>query len=127
MILPVSVSCATALAKKKAHQTASSTANYAKCLASRPLARRCYTTASSLPRPYRFHVGASWAGKPPDPRGPRVKSVPFPPDSPIGKWRDLTLSRPNPGAGRHIGEDFFYIQDVSGAVVFVFDVRLGMC
>ena len=32
-----------------------------------------------------------------------------------------------PGVGAHIGEDFFYIQDVSGAVVFVFDVRLGMC
>lgn len=42
-----------------------------------------------------------------------MKSNPFPPDSPIGKWRDLTLSRPNPGAGKHIGEDFFYIQDVS--------------
>ncbi|KAI0780963.1 protein serine/threonine phosphatase 2C [Trametes elegans] len=67
---------------------------------------------SSLPRPYRFHVGASWAGKPHDPRGPRIKSNPFPPDSPIGKWRDLMLSRPNPPAGNHIGEDFYYIQDM---------------
>ncbi|KAI0647028.1 protein serine/threonine phosphatase 2C [Trametes meyenii] len=67
---------------------------------------------SSLPRPYRFHVGASWAGKPHDPRGPRVKSNPFPADSPIGQWRDLMLSRPNAPAGNHIGEDFFYIQDM---------------
>ncbi|EJF65839.1 protein serine/threonine phosphatase 2C [Dichomitus squalens] len=78
---------------------------------------RCFassTPSSSppLPRPYRFHVGASWAGKPHDPRGPRVNTDPFPPDSPIGKWRDTTLSRPNPGAGKHIGEDFFYIQDM---------------
>ncbi|KAH9901361.1 protein serine/threonine phosphatase 2C [Cubamyces lactineus] len=67
---------------------------------------------SSLPRPYRFHVGASWAGKPHDPRGPRVKSSPFPPDSPIGKWRDQMLSKPNTPAGKHIGEDFFYVQDM---------------
>ena len=114
----MTLSCTAALVKNVSRTSLGST----KCLGFKHA--RSY---SSLPRPYRFHVGASWAGKPPDPRGPRVKSVPFPPDSPIGKWRDLTLSRPNPGAGRHIGEDFFYIQDVSGAVVFVFDVRLGMC
>ena len=68
---------------------------------------------SSVQRPYRFHVAAAWAGKPPDPRGPRVKSVPFPPESAIGKWRDVTLARPNvPDVGSHIGEDAFYIQDV---------------
>ncbi|KAI1795899.1 protein serine/threonine phosphatase 2C [Ganoderma leucocontextum] len=70
------------------------------------------SSSSSLPRPYRFHVGASWAGKPHDPRGPRVKSTPFSPDSPVGKWRDASLSRPNAAAGKHIGEDFFYIQDM---------------
>ncbi|KAI0721135.1 protein serine/threonine phosphatase 2C [Cerioporus squamosus] len=108
MTLSVSVSSAAALVKK-APRTASPTA-IAQCLASKRHARTY--SSSSLPRPYRFHVGASWAGKPPDPRGPRVKSEPFPPDSPIGKWRDVTLSRPNPGAGKHIGEDFFYIQDM---------------
>ncbi|OSD01538.1 protein serine/threonine phosphatase 2C [Trametes coccinea BRFM310] len=69
-------------------------------------------TYSSLPRPYRFSVGASWAGKPHDPRDPRVKSNPFPPDSAIGKWRDQMLSKPNAPAGKHIGEDFFYVQDM---------------
>ena len=80
-------------------------------------------SSSSLPRPYRFHVGASWAGKPHDPRGPRVKSNPFPPDSPVGRWRDATLARPNAAAGKHIGEDFFYIQDVS---VFLADTAKRM-
>lgn len=115
MTLPASVSAATALVKK-APRTASSTA-IAKCLASKRHARSY--SSSSLPRPYRFHVGAAWAGKPPDPRGPRVKSEPFPPDSPIGMWRDATLSRPNPGAGKYIGEDFFYIQDVSARSLWV--------
>lgn len=69
---------------------------------------------SSAPRPYCFHVGASWAGKPHDPRGPRVKTAPFSPDSPVGRWRDVTLSRPTEvGAGAHVGEDFFFVQDVS--------------
>ncbi|OJT06146.1 Protein phosphatase PTC7 -like protein [Trametes pubescens] len=77
-----------------------------------PSALRNVRNYSSLPRPYRFHVGASWAGKPHDPRGPRVKTSPFPADSPIGKWRDTILSRPNAPAGTHIGEDFFYVQDM---------------
>lgn len=111
--MTISVTCASALAKNVS-RTASSvptrTATNTQCLVSRPHARTY--SSSSLPRPYRFHVGASWAGKPQDPRT-RVKTQPFPPDSPIGKWRDAVLSKPNPGAGRHIGEDFFYIQDVS--------------
>ncbi|KAI0831284.1 protein serine/threonine phosphatase 2C [Trametes gibbosa] len=67
---------------------------------------------SSFSRPYRFHVGASWAGKPHDPREPRVKTSPFSPDTAIGQWRDLMLSRPNAPGGTDIGEDFFYIQDM---------------
>ncbi|KAI0798040.1 phosphatase 2C-like domain-containing protein [Abortiporus biennis] len=67
---------------------------------------------TSLPRPYRFHVGASWAGKPPDPRLKEVKSHPFPSDSEIGRWRDYTLSRPKSSGGTNIGEDFFYIQEM---------------
>lgn len=68
--------------------------------------------ATALPRPYRFHVGASWAGKPAQPRQRRVYTQPFGSDSEIGQWRDHVLSRPNDGMGKHIGEDFFYIQEV---------------
>ncbi|KAH9934743.1 protein serine/threonine phosphatase 2C [Fomitopsis serialis] len=72
--------------------------------------RRAY---SSLPRPYRFHVGASWAGKPPDPQMRRLKTKPFAPDSDIGGWRDSLLDKYHSPVGNHVGEDFFYVQDVS--------------
>lgn len=68
--------------------------------------------ASSMPRPYRFHIGASWAGKPPEP-GPRRRYVPFASDSAVGAWRDHTLSRPKSVPGKDAGEDFFYVQEVS--------------
>ncbi|KAI0818611.1 protein serine/threonine phosphatase 2C [Irpex lacteus] len=66
---------------------------------------------SSLPRPYRFHVGASWAGKPLNPRDRPVTTKPFPKDHPVAAWRDHVLSRPNGINGKHIGEDFFYVQE----------------
>ncbi|KAI0748101.1 protein serine/threonine phosphatase 2C [Daedaleopsis nitida] len=109
--MTLSASCASLLLKTSSRTPSSPPAKF--LFSRRNLCPHARTyTSSSLPRPYRFHIGASWAGKPPDPRGPRVKSNPFPPDSPIGKWRDATLSRPNPAAGVHIGEDFFYIQDM---------------
>lgn len=80
-------------------------------------ARKCsirhYSVENSLPRPYRFHVGASWAGKPRDRRAPPLLVKPFSPDSEIGRWRDVQLSRHYSPYGSHIGEDFFYIQEVS--------------
>lgn len=67
--------------------------------------------ASSMPRPYRFHVGASWIAKPPEPRS-RKKVKPFPDDSPIGLWRNETLSRASSSSSKDAGEDFFYVQDM---------------
>ena len=78
--------------------------------------RRAY---SSLPRPYRFHLGASWAGKPPDPQMRRIKTKPFAPDSDIGKWKTDILSKYHSPVGNHVGEDFFYVQDVSTAGIGV--------
>ena len=49
-------------------------------------------------RPYTFHIGASWAGKPEYPTY-GLKKVPFPSDSLIGLWRDQTLSRNSKPAG----------------------------
>ncbi|KAH9951240.1 protein serine/threonine phosphatase 2C [Amylocystis lapponica] len=70
-------------------------------------------SVSSLPRPYRFHIGASYAGKPPDPQSRRLKTKSFAPDSEIGRWRDKTLAKyESAAADDHIGEDFFYVQDM---------------
>jgi protein phosphatase PTC7 len=68
--------------------------------------------ASSAPRPYKFYIGASWAGKPPEP-GPKRLQVPFASDSLVGAWRDKTLARPKTVLSKDAGEDFFYVQEVS--------------
>lgn len=73
--------------------------------------RTCRRTASTMPRPYRFHVCANWLSAPLE-HGMRKRSVPFPADSPIGVWRDLSLTWPRPGGSRTPGEDFFYVQEV---------------
>lgn len=66
---------------------------------------------SSLPRPYQFHIGASWAAKPPDPVPLRV-NVPFSPDTAVGRWRDETLGRWKSVRSRSAGEDFFFVSRV---------------
>jgi hypothetical protein len=78
-------------------------------------ARRPYQSARWLSsRPYKFHVGASWAGKPPEANSkPKRLQIPFPPESVIGTWRDKTLSRPKAVNSVDAGEDFFYVQEVS--------------
>jgi protein phosphatase PTC7 len=65
---------------------------------------------STIPRPYTFHIGASWAGKTGE--SSKVKKVPFPSDGVVGAWRDRTLSRPKMVKSDDAGEDFFYIQEV---------------
>ncbi|VDB82957.1 unnamed protein product [Peniophora sp. CBMAI 1063] len=68
--------------------------------------------SSDATRPYQFHVGASWLAKPAD-RATRKNTTPFAPESPIGKWRDETLTLGGPSSSRKgAGEDFFYIQDM---------------
>jgi protein phosphatase PTC7 len=61
-----------------------------------------------MPRPYRFHVCANWQSAP----GVKQRSAPFPPDTAVGKWRDLVLTWPRPGFSKTPGEDFFYVQEV---------------
>lgn len=92
---------------------------------SRRLACQCRSIATrstsslanaSIPpvhRPYTFHIGASWAGKPLGRQPKKRLTIPFAPDSVIGKWRDQTLARPKAVVSDDSGEDFFYIQAVS--------------
>lgn len=68
-------------------------------------------SASTMPRPYRFHVCANWLSAPPE-HGMKKRGVPFPADSPVGIWRDLSLTWPRPGHSKTPGEDFFYVQEV---------------
>lgn len=70
---------------------------------------RLFTTASTS-RPYTFHLGASWAGKPEDPA--LEAKIPFPPDTLIGAWRDRTLMHPKSVKSVDAGEDFFFVQQV---------------
>lgn len=74
-----------------------------------------FSTASS-PRPYKFHLAASWAGKPAVEEKKPIKRVPFPADHPVGIWRDQMLTR-KPGTATEVwypnaGEDFFFVQEV---------------
>ncbi|KAH9001281.1 phosphatase 2C-like domain-containing protein [Lactarius akahatsu] len=71
------------------------------------------TASTSMPRPYRFHVCANWLSAPPE-HGMKKRGVPFPADSPVGIWRDLSLTWPRPGNSKTPGEDFFYVQEVRG-------------
>ena len=73
---------------------------------------RFRSLATLAPRPYTFHIAASWAGKAED---RRIRKVPFPPDTPIGTWRDKMLSRPKSAYNHDAGEDFFFIQEVCTA------------
>lgn len=66
----------------------------------------------NVQRPYTFHIGASWAGKPEyEPSQPF--KIPFPSDTLIGTWRDKMLSKKKAVKSADAGEDFFFVQEVS--------------
>lgn len=91
-----------------------------------PITKCQVRSVSSLPRPYRFHVGASWAGKPPDPQARRIKTKPFRADSEVGRWRDQLLSEYHSAVGSHVGEDFFYVQEMRNGSGVSFGVADGV-
>ncbi|KIJ25686.1 hypothetical protein M422DRAFT_273360 [Sphaerobolus stellatus SS14] len=75
---------------------------------------RCLSTTVPPPRPFKFHIGASFANKPEHPRLQAAlnKDNPgFLKDSPIGLWRDSTLNRKKAVSSTSAGEDFFFIQE----------------
>ncbi|ESK96964.1 hypothetical protein Moror_6542 [Moniliophthora roreri MCA 2997] len=93
------------------------------------------TTASSLPsstsvaRPYRFHIAASWAGKPDVARmGDELHRVPFSSDSVIGRWRDNTLQKHKGKRSwaKDPGEDFFFVQEMRNGSGVAFGVADGV-
>ncbi|KAF9005641.1 phosphatase 2C-like domain-containing protein [Cyathus striatus] len=88
---------------------------------------RLISTQHATPRPYTFHIAASWAGKPSSHVPANLSKVSWPSDGLIGSWRDQTLSRP----GRTIqtkdaGEDFFFIQEMRNNSGVSFGVADGV-
>jgi hypothetical protein len=75
-------------------------------------------TFTSLPqpttslRPFTFHVGASFIGKPVMNDDPLPVSKPFPSDHPIVAFRDKMLAWPREVPSEEAGHDFFFVQDV---------------
>ncbi|KAG6866906.1 hypothetical protein C0991_003821 [Blastosporella zonata] len=79
---------------------------------------------SSAPlRPYKFHIGASWAGKN---ISKGLKAPPFPADSEIGAWRDHTLSRPSEIHSSSAGQDFLFVQPMRNDSGIAFGVADGV-
>ena len=69
------------------------------------------TSSHHVKRPYEFHIGCSYAGKPEDPAD-KLRKVPFPEDTLIGGWRDRMLAWPKGVPFNTAGEDFFFVQEV---------------
>lgn len=68
-----------------------------------------YSTSSN----FGFHVGASFAGKPPS-RGERIfsPSTRFPPESDIAKWVQDQLAMKRRLQTKNSGEDSFFVQEM---------------
>lgn len=68
------------------------------------------------PRPFKVHIGVSFAGKPNEFRAPlkkrRKNGLDFPPESEIAKWRAKSLARVKGVPAKDAGEDFFFVQEV---------------
>ncbi|KAF8605232.1 hypothetical protein BDV93DRAFT_490502 [Ceratobasidium sp. AG-I] len=76
-------------------------------------------------RPYKIEVGVSFAAKPPlEYKGrPKRRTVAFPADHPIAKWRDALLQwKPKRIITDSAGEDFFFVEQVTFAS-YVYQMR----
>ncbi|KAG8805454.1 hypothetical protein FS842_002845 [Serendipita sp. 407] len=82
---------------------------------------RCYSTI----RPFKFHVGASFVGKPAHPDDKPPKTAGFP-DGPLKQWRDKTLEWPKGIASDQSGHDFFYVQEMKNGSVGMPYYRSGI-
>ncbi|KAJ6610186.1 phosphatase 2C-like domain-containing protein [Mycena sp. CBHHK59/15] len=95
---------------------------------STPLAFRFLSSTSGPPRPYSFHIGASFAPKPPIHFAGEKPRVPFPSDGIIGSWRNKMLSHPKAVHTKDDGEDFFFhvnMRNKSGVCLGVADGVTG--
>ncbi|KAJ7043668.1 phosphatase 2C-like domain-containing protein [Mycena alexandri] len=89
----------------------------------RPLASRLFSSVYAPAHPYSFHIGASFAPKPPIRFVGEKPRVPFPSDGIIGSWRNKMLSRRKAVQTKESGEDFFFY--VNGVCLGVADGVTG--
>ncbi|GJJ12445.1 hypothetical protein Clacol_006687 [Clathrus columnatus] len=76
--------------------------------------RRCLSTAiPSPPRAFRFHLGASFIGKPEDSSNQLTEEqkLSFSIDNPITTWKDHMLKREKSVKSVSAGDDFYFIQE----------------
>ncbi|KAJ3779317.1 phosphatase 2C-like domain-containing protein [Lentinula raphanica] len=84
-------------------------------------ASEALSTTPIHPRhPYTFRIASSWAGKPSTGEDRATDDLPFPLESPIGRWREEMLDRSIGPRKKHrgkdwvedAGEDFFFVQEM---------------
>ncbi|KAF9512804.1 hypothetical protein BS47DRAFT_1330125 [Hydnum rufescens UP504] len=75
--------------------------------------------SASQPRPYAFHVGVGFMGKPEgdELRHPYI-SRPFPPTHPVIPFRERMLAWKKDSVSGSAGQDFFYVQEVLPKFLF---------
>lgn len=82
----------------------------------RALPSRRLMSSAPPSRPFKIHVGVSFAGKPAEFRTvlqKRRNPIPdFPEGNDIARWRAEMLAWPKAVRSREAGEDFFYVQEV---------------
>lgn len=85
--------------------------------------RRYFASASqptSPPRPFTFHVGVSFIGKPVMNEDPPPIQKPFPTGHPVVAFRDKMLGWPKEVPSDEAGHDFFFVQDVCRCILRTF-------
>ena len=70
--------------------------------------RRCYSTTQ---RPFKFHVGVSFLGKPQQRDDKYTPGQVFP-DGPLKEWRDHALTWSKGLLSTSAGHDFYFVQEV---------------
>lgn len=70
--------------------------------------RRCYSTNQ---RPFKFHVGVGFLGKPQQREDKYTQGQVFP-DGPLKDWRDHALAWNKGLLSTSAGHDFYFVQEV---------------
>jgi hypothetical protein len=76
--------------------------------------------SAAQPRPYAFHVGVSFMGKPDEGDQSRYPYIsrPFLPTHPVIPFRERMLAWKKESTSGSAGQDFFYVQEVCGFASF---------